>query len=248
MTRPSPLAIQSHLLWSCLLHLKKQTSSYRETVQLSIASLKSLRKALQLSQELCHARGFWSADLNLTFLSTDPPAAGVQEAMVMRHDQYPPLLHSLTPIYSNSPDLLNFSKHFPAPHRTPKPESFEQSLEGILRINKSLRAGPVDATEVHPSSNFYTNLYLSEVRLLAICYSALCEVTEEVRMAHIPWRLLKELNRDDAEDLSSGDEVKEEISYEESNLSEKSLLKEQLCCGEEGLKVAPSSSSSSSMA
>lgn len=223
------LVVQASMLISSILHLKKQTSDYRAAVRDTMNSLKYLRKALSISQELAKAHGFFTGDLNLTYSSDGN--------MVMKHDQYPPLLHSLTPIYNNFPDIFNYSKYLPSsPSKASSgASSYLPSLDGILKVNQSLRAGPIDLKETYPSSIPFANIYLVEIKLLSCCYASLCELVDEVRVAHIPWNIMKEYDHEDGN--NHAEEVKEEKNYNESLFSEESLLKEQLTCGEEGLKV-----------
>jgi len=128
-------------------------------------SIDMLHSAYEISEKMCSEVGFLGADVNVTFMKAD--------SNVAKHHYLPPLLHSLTAIHTNEPELTKKYREKLPRKNDGKPNTYS--------IKQKLRPGPIDSNEKQYSQSEYVNIYLKEVKLLADCHAALAAALDEKR-------------------------------------------------------------------
>ncbi len=128
-------------------------------------SVDILRTAYSIAESLSTMAGFFGADINVTFSKAD--------SNVSKYHYLPPMLHSLTNIHLNEPELTRKYHQEVTQKNDGKPNSY--------LLTQSLRAGPVDSNEKEFSQSEYVNIYLKEVKALADCHAALAGALDEKR-------------------------------------------------------------------
>ena len=194
--------IRVKLLSASILHANLQIASNVEAVrELYLEIISLLRSAVENSEMISTDRGFVGEDSNLTFKWN--------KSSMMLHDRFAPFVNGLTDMHVNYPDMT------PVVQKTKtgggRRDSSTCSPDDIF-MNTTLRAGPVDVTDVYPDSPL-CNLYLEEVKFLALSRTSLCLILDEFLSAK----------------LTNGES--------DSLYSENTILKELIHTGEAALKT-----------
>lgn len=186
-----------------------------------------LRRALRTAETLAQDAGFLGADANTTYFRSD--------TKVLKHHLLAPLLHNLTAMHPNEPALTitaNFNPKVVAevagvgsipPRRSLSKE--EQEEYEVMSFKEGgawgMRSGPVDASESVYTQSEFSNIYLTEVRCLAVLYAALTTFLDDVRLAG----------------AQTSFDPREGVSPDWSVLETRLILREQSAYGEEALKI-----------
>ena len=186
--------VRFSILYSVIKRDTSFISSQNEWINNMSNCIKQLKKAKTICEELALRIGFRGADSNYTFDSVD------KDGMISKYSLIPPLLHNLTQIHHNNPDLtlpaiINnkldaSSKHAPLSDNIQTVKDSKNPLAGF-------RLGPVDLNDTIYSKSNYCNLYLEEVRVLAACSATLCILLDEILIAGFP--TISDTNPDEAQ-------------------------------------------------
>jgi hypothetical protein len=198
-------SVRCKLLSVSIVHAKLQNADTFATIQqLGAECISALRSAVADSERLSVQRGFVGSDSNLTFESPT--------SSLMKHDRYTPFVNGITSLHVNYPDMTPALPSGGA--RAGKALSNAPAPDAIFS-NTTLRAGPIDVADTYTESHL-CNIYLEEVKLLALCSTTLCMLLDELGGAHV---------------FSGGGGVHDD------SFSDAELLKEQIHTGEAGLKI-----------
>ena len=194
-------SVRCKLLSVSILHAKLQLANDIKTInELGMECIKILRSTVHESEKLSVLMGFVGSDSNLTFESLT--------TSLMKHDRFTPFINGISTLHVNYPDMTPPGISPPHKHRQHSGNSTD------VYNNKMFRAGPIDVTDVHTTSPM-CNIYLEEVKMLALCSTSLCVMLDEFCGANV-------FDMDNQEDHS---------------FSETELLKERIINGEAGLKI-----------
>ena len=196
-------------------------SSHVEWIDTMTICAKQLKKATSICEELASKVGFRGADSNYTFDSID------KDGMISKYSLIPPLLHNLTQIHQNNPDLT-----LPAIIKIKLDESLKNNPNTTTTSTDSksnlvgFRLGPVDLNETTYAKSNYCNLYFEEVRVLIACSTMLCTILDEILLAGFSAITDSNIMNSDSTEVQV-DVVKEQILYGENGLK---LLRHNVYC------------------
>jgi hypothetical protein len=134
---------------------------------------------------LSEFNGAFPADSNVVF--------GRGESAVSLHHRIAPILHNLTELHNNEPELTLAATidterasslatpKSPAKGRAAPQLSLHNENKSLSDTNATLRLGPVDSSENIYSASEFCNIYLAETRVAVTVYAALCSVLDDFR-------------------------------------------------------------------